>query len=658
MNFKSFIKECHKKEVFKKLSLYIVTSWVIIQVLATTWEPLGLPKESVTVLLIILLVGFPINVYLVWRYHLLQQEPEQKKFEKDGVERPGKLLKSPFQRTYFTALTAISILVIGIIMVIVKNNFMYPISIETIDASDKIAVETFGNNTGDPKKDIIGKMAADWIIHGISENNIGQVISQKTIDDYSEIVVAGVSPSRSNSLLKDYFNPGKIISGNFYEKGDKLLFQGSLTNANKNDEQISFKLIECDAESPLDCIEQLKQLILGYLVVHEKKEFTLESSPPKFDAYQHVITARANVKNNEIYIEGIEKAIAADPDYFEPKLLEIVFYYNRQDFFKSDSLLQQIRPNSNTTARQMNLLNMYKSLLEGDNRNAYEYLFEEYNNNTFDIETNQSLMVLALQFINRPELADPIFEKIPSEDFIIENCLYCEYRIYVKAMADIQLKKYDQAILILEETLKKVDAFYLNKPLASAYIRSNKNEDLDKIVTLLELSHQTDEMNELYLFIIGEYLLKNNKKMANNYLNRIKRQENSDSNYSLAEAQYLLGEYKNAEAIFRQLHNEDHVDKKNTARLATCLIKNGKIEEGERVLNALENLRSDYEYGAIDYLKAQHFAVTDNEISMFNHLLKSISQGNHYTITQFQNDPHFVAYFDREEFRSILNYWH
>ena len=42
-------------------------------------------------------------------------------------------------------------------------------------------------------------MAADWIIHGISENNIGQVISQKVIDDY---IILQAKRNLINSSLK------------------------------------------------------------------------------------------------------------------------------------------------------------------------------------------------------------------------------------------------------------------------------------------------------------------------------------------------------------------------------------------------------------------------------------------------------------------------
>ena len=429
-------------------------------------------------------------------------------------------------------------------------------------------------------------------------------------------------------------------------------------DAKNNDELISFKLVECDSESPLECIEQLKQLILGYLIMNENLLSTLESNPPKFDAYQHVITARANIKDNDVYIEGIQKAIAADPDYFEPKLLEIVFYYNRQDYHKSDSLLNEIRPNSNTTSRQLNLLNMYKSLLQGDNRNVYDYLSKEYSYYPFDIETNQSLMVVAHQFINRPELVDGIFEEIPSEELIIENCLYCEYRIYVKSMADIQLERYDKAINLLEETMKKVDAFYLNKPLASAFVRSNRLTDLNRLIADVELTADGEQLVELYLFTGNALLLQKNKEIANQYFNKVILNKKMPSLNSIAESYYLIEDYKKAELIYKQLHDENPNDFTYITRLASCLTKNKKIEEGEQMIQKLESLREDFQFGKIDYLIAQYHATSGHKEKMYTFLLRSISQGSHYSISLFQNDPHFVDYLETEEFKSILNYWH
>jgi hypothetical protein len=657
MKFNKFLKECHQKEVFKKLSLYVVTSWVIIQVFATIWEPLGLPKASVTILLILLLLGFPINVYLVWRFDLVLHEKAKPKINKHGEEVPGKYLKSAFQKTYFSALTIVSILFLAIVAIVVQKNFLNTVSFEKLEVSDKIAVEIFGNNTGDPKNDIIGKMASDWIIHGISENNIAQVISQKTIDDYSDIVIANVGPTRSENLLKDYFKPGKIIRGNFFQKDDKFLFQGSLIDAEKDDEHISFKLIECNSDNPLECIEQLKQLILGYLVMNDNALLTLETTPPKFDAYQHVITARANAKDDDFYIKEIEKAIAADPDYFEPKLLELAFYYNRQNYYKSDSLLQQIKPDSNTSDRQKNLLNMYNALLEGENRNLFRYITKEYDADPYDLESSQSLMVVTLQFINRPELVDGYFDLIPNNELIIENCLWCEYRNYVKAMADIELERYDSAIELLLETISKVDEFYLNKPLASAYIRSNKLDEFNEFIARVELNAEKEELSILYFFIGSEFLLQNNKELADTYFNKVVLNEQESNNSLVAESLYFLGDYKKAESIYQQLYDENPEDMNYVSGLASCMVKNQKMEEGAKMIENIEALRADYQYGKVDYLIAEYYAAVEDEKNVYTYLLKTVSQGSHYTISEFQNNPHFIKYSKSPKFESVMKYW-
>ena len=157
MKFKHFIKECHQKEVFKKLSLYVVTSWIIVQVYATIWEPLGLPKESVTILLIILLLGFPINVYLVWRFDLAKREESKVKTGKDGKEIPGKYQKSAFQKSYFYALTLISAVFIGIVVVVINNNFVESVSVDAYRPLIKSLSKPLGTTQGIPKMILWGK---------------------------------------------------------------------------------------------------------------------------------------------------------------------------------------------------------------------------------------------------------------------------------------------------------------------------------------------------------------------------------------------------------------------------------------------------------------------------------------------------------------------
>ena len=206
--------------------------------------------------------------------------------------------------------------------------------------------------------------------------------------------------------------------------------------------------------------------------------------------------------------------------------------------------------------------------------------------------------------------------------------------------------------------MRKIDAFYLNKPLASAFVRSNRLTDLNRLVADIELTADSEDLVELYLFTGNELLLQKNKEIANQYFRKVILNEKYSSQNSLAESFYLIEDYKKAELIYTQLHDENPNDFTYITRLASCLTKNNKNEEGEQMIRKLESLREDYQFGEIDYLIAQYYATSGDKEKMFTFLLRSISQGNHYTISLFQNDPHFVNYLETEEFKSILNYWH
>jgi thioredoxin-like negative regulator of GroEL len=224
-------------------------------------------------------------------------------------------------------------------------------------------------------------------------------------------------------------------------------------------------------------------------------------------------------------------------------------------------------------------------------------------------------------------------------------------------MADIQLKRYDEAIALLSETMGKIDEFYLNKPLSSAYIRSNKLTELAQLLADVELTAEVKDLNELYLFIGNEFLLSQNREMANTYFSKVSQTQQDQSN-SLAESFYLLEDYKKSENMYQILHDENPQDLTYISRLAASLAKNQKVEEGASMIKKLESLREDFQYGEVDYRIAQYYAVLQDEENVFQYLLKSIAQGNYYTISSFQNDPHFVNYFKSKKFESILTYWH
>ncbi|MDZ4147609.1 MAG: hypothetical protein U1C58_04930 [Flavobacteriaceae bacterium] len=660
MKLDSFLKACHEKGVLSKLSIYIVATWVLLQVMSVTAEPLGLPKKSVTYLIIILLMGFPFYIFLVWKYNLAKPEQKLEEFDEAGNLVKEKILKSPFHKMYFTMLTVVSLVIVVLVLLIVENNFGKRIEMKKLEANDKIGILKFGNNTGDKKYDIVGKMASDWIIHGITENNMAQVVSPEIVNDYSTIIKTSSTTDKGENVLETYFKPSKIISGNYYLADNRLIFQCTITDGELDKTFVSLKPVECDPNNPLGCIELIKQRILGYLITEDKQELNLQESPPIYEAYQYLLNAKELNSNTQAYIDLLNRAIEKDSTFFEPKVLRVAYYYNQGDFQKSDSLRLAIESYSKTNKRQMNLLSMYEDLIKGNNKQAYYHLKKEYDLAPFDMQSNASMMVVTLQYVYKPEDIDKIYNEVSMNGIDIENCGACKNRIYVKALADIELKKYAEVIALLEPLFQVNNNISLFKrPLLSAYIRLGNDAAVNAFMSKEELiASQIDWVN-LLLHVGNEYVLKNEKEKANTFFDKIiLAYKGKEINVQFAKALYYRGDFAASEKAFVELLKDNHKNIENTALLAISYQKNDKQRESLMMIEKLNQLRSKYQFGEVDYQLARYYAAVDENQKAFQHLFKSIADGQNYTSTTFQNDPHFNHLKYEKDFAEVMNFWH
>jgi thioredoxin-like negative regulator of GroEL/TolB-like protein len=651
MKLSTFFKQCSEKEVFKMLSIYVVSSWVILQVLSVTWQPLGIPQKSVTFLILVLLICFPIYIFLLWKLRLKHLEKTEETFDEYG-----EIQKTGFKKMYFTGLGTISILCFIAVFLIVNKNFSQTTKLPVLSVNDKIAVLKFGNNTGDSKYDIVSKMASDWIIHGITENQVAQVITQDIIDEYQTILKGKNIEENEITIVKEYLKPGKIISGNFYLKNGNLLFQAMLIDGKTSKTIISFKPTECASENPLQCIDDLNESITGYFITKDDKNLMLQQDPPKYEAYKYVLEAKYSNDNDE-YLQLLQKAIAADSNYFEPKVLLVGHYYNLGQYQKADSLRKSIKPDSYTNKRQLNLLNMYEALIKGDNRATYKTILNEYDFAPNDLTTNRTAMVVALQYVNRPEDVDAIYKVVNIDSLDLQNCFDCIERLYIKTLADIELGNYTNAIKLIENTHEKREAKRLNKPLAIAYVRAGKIELLAQFLKKIELMGTTEEIQNLYLQVGKEFLLKRDSTKAQEYFNKIinATSENKDK-VLLANALFYSNDFVKAETLLRDIIRENPKNIDALSKLAICNFKLGNLTAANKNLIALDGLRADFQYGSIDYALAQYDAATGNEKELYEHLLKAAASGSLYISNTFKNDPQFLNYMTTKGFEEALSF--
>ena len=114
--------EIKRRKVFQVTAVYAVVAWLLVQIVATVEEPLGLPTWFDTGVIVLLLVGFPIAVILSWAFELT---PEGIKSSAQ-VPRPEASVHATGQRlTYLThalVLTAVGFLVVDQYVVQPRSN--------------------------------------------------------------------------------------------------------------------------------------------------------------------------------------------------------------------------------------------------------------------------------------------------------------------------------------------------------------------------------------------------------------------------------------------------------------------------------------------------------------------------------------------------------
>ena len=524
------------------------------------------------------------------------------------------------------------------------------------ETNDKrIAIFGFENNTGKEELDIFGKMLEDRIAHSISRNNLATVVSSQIIDNYYEMSAAQNGTADYNTVMEQHLAVDSLITGSYYLNKDSLLIDCSMVDAQTGSLVASLKTITSHKDEPLNAIQELSEQVLSFLATVDMPELIIEAELPKYEAFKHILDAKA-YDDNELF--HIEKAIEIDPNYFEAKLLRLSYYYNIEDYHKMDSLrnlisLESFRPDQ----RQQNLLYFYDALLAGDNLEAYNRYKEEYNFAPFDPISNQTMMVMALQFIHRPDEVLEIYKEVKEPEMNLAKCFDCQIRLYVKGLALIEMHKYEEAEKEFS-TLYNLgyDQTYLNH-LLRCFAKQGEWENID--VYLKDPKVPKGDLGNLCYNLANEsLLLEENQKAKEYYNNAISNFEESiGNNYEKSIAYYSLGEYEKAKELLDAILRNDADNKDALTYFAISCLKQGDLESYNASKTKIQNSRGKFDYGATDYAIAKLFLAEGNKDDCLLYLQKAIENGKTFRTGSFCNDAFFENIQNNPRFIKLHSYW-
>ncbi len=215
-----FWKELKRRNVVRVITVYAGAAFVIIELINNITEPLRLPEWTPTLVIIILLIGFPLAIIFSWIYDI---HPEEGLVKTDPANEV-KTEDVPGSSNSWKVASYISFVVI--VGLIVLNIIPHSGKKEILDKS--IAVLPFANMSDAGEFEHLGDAITDEIIMQLYKINEFQVRSRTSIMQYKETRKA--SPDIGQELNVNY-----LLEGSTQRFEDQVRIRVQLIEASTDD---------------------------------------------------------------------------------------------------------------------------------------------------------------------------------------------------------------------------------------------------------------------------------------------------------------------------------------------------------------------------------------------------------------------------------------
>ncbi len=384
--FAAFIAELRQRRVFRVAAFYGGIAFVIFQIIDSIFEPLHIPEWVGSLLIVILLVGFPIAIALAWAFDITEQGIVRAKGRTAHAKRKAVPL---IGNRALAIIAAVAIVVAGwgwlrepggtalpeapdqAISVLPLANLSS--ALDSLEAHiPRIAVLPLKNNSGDPEQDYFLSSMQDLLISELSKLSGFVVRSQQSTLQYRGSTQ--LIPEIAAKLQVDF-----LVEGTALIIGNEALFNLQLLTS--EDENIWTEDYERDMTNVFRLLKDITK------DVAEKINITLTPSeevrlvtarqvtPEAFLLYQQgwyfrELQTRESIPKS---VDYLEQAVAIDPTFAQAWAALAHAYVQMGNF--SIWPLDQVRMKARDAAEQALMLD--PELADAHVYNAlYLYFFE------------------------------------------------------------------------------------------------------------------------------------------------------------------------------------------------------------------------------------------------------------------------------------------
>ncbi len=651
MNTPQFFTELKERKIFQVASAYLVASWLITQVAATTFPVFDFPKWAIKLVLTVLIIGFP--VALIWAWAQDGDVPL------DEEETQPKNLKSR-KRLFYASLIAAS--AIGVWLLLTRNSEekdLLPAEIR----QERLAILPFENQTNEPELDNLGTYMAEMINQGFMQLDSIEVVNPLTVQDF----VKNKKENNQFSAIQEVTAARYVINGSYFsQSGDSILVNLYLEDPAEKKTIFTFPTIKEHQNNKEQLANRLQQLVLGYWVAKaevDKKKY----APPAYDAYQlHLKAIDLGADSDPEAIQLYHRALEVDSNFNFAQIQLARLYVDLEQAEKTDSILRVLKTKKLSEYEQL-WWNLCDARFKGDLESAYQAGLELYLNDPQNIRDNTTAGELAIR-TNRPNKAIEILSQFNYKPFeYIEDNSINITRIGGFAEAYILTGQYEKAIELIQQYCPEESKFWnCYWFLIRAYTRLGKMDAIEKLIE--ENSRREDILGSngfaiLNLITAFELSVLKNEKSAKKFAEKalrvyLKSDKESDRRW-LAWSYYMKEDWENAAKIFKELSDKDLNDPEFITSLGIIATKHPEVgpAQAHSIIQQIETMKRDNVRGSMGnrkYTQASIYAHLGEKEKAVELLKQAYHEGFRFGGDVYQFDSWLIPLFDYPPFQEFV----
>jgi len=512
----------------------------------------------------------------------------------------------------------------------------------------RIAIIPYENKTNDPELDVLGDMAADWIIKGLMNFEELKLVSYQNVKDHIEYASLGNWKSFSKQTGAE-----KIIKGSFYQQGDQLIFQSQIIDAVSGDIEFALPEIKGSKSNVEKIVDDLRQRIMTLVALGTELDQTfssnIQSSPPTFDAYQNFqkATNLFGTDYNECR-KFLIKAIALDGSYFWPYITYVFSYLNVGNHAKADSIFQLIDLRfDKLTPYQYLWYDYLKETIYGNLKTRHTAIKKIYEKDPKGLVTNNDMGSRLLE-INKPNEAIKVYEQI---DYNSYRFLYgwSTWRFIHHADALIRMNRLLEAQEVLNYVPREEATLGIYIRNSYIYVLLGQQDSIQHIITKMEEDNLTwNQITWVHNNTSMFYSLQGDKesqlKWAELSLERIKKQSKFTEVTPTIEAfaNYLAEKYKEALPLFQDLANTQVNNWDYLSRIGIIYAKMNNRERIEEVIQELKTNDGPTRKGLYKYALARIYSALNEKEVATEYMKRAFNEGLGFNIYIYDYDQELV----------------